>query len=312
MCECEELDASIVLTTRNRRDDVLRAIASCMAQENVNLEVLVYDDASDDGTASAVLEAWPQCRVFESDERKGLVVNRNRGFWDSRSAVVVSLDDDAYFSAEDSVARVVARFAEDDRIGAIAIPYIEPLKRRSLSSLANPFEEPAGSELRSYVGCAHAVKRDVALKLGCYREFFVHQHEEREFCLRLRAAGWRIIYGDGAPIVHMVSPNREQNRVIRYAGRNQILTEFLNAPFPDVLFRVISTTLGLMRYRFSLRNLHVRGAAIWSGLSDSFRYRSLRKPVNREFYRAHRRLPSHGALHWHGRLPRPCHEKRPM
>jgi len=301
-------DASIVITSRNRRADVLRAVASCMAQENVNLEVLVYDDASEDGTAAAVREAWPQCRVFESSERSGYIVNRNRGFRDSGSGVVFSLDDDAYFSAKDTVARVVARFTEDDTIGAVAIPYVEPLNRRSLSSLARPFGEPAGAELRSYVGCAHAVRRDVALALGGYRDFFVHQHEEREFCLRLRAAGWRVVYGDGEPIVHMVSPNRDQERVTRFGGRNQILTEFLNAPFPEVVFRVIRTSVGLIRYRFSLSSLPIRAAAIWSGLRDSFRYRALRKSVSREFYQAHRLLPGHGALHWESPVPPPCHK----
>lgn len=304
----KSLDASIVITSRNRRDDVLRAVASCMAQENVSIEVLVYDDASDDGTAAAVREAWPRCRVFVSSERTGYIVNRNRGFRDSRSAVVLSLDDDAYFSARDTVARVVARFAEDAGIGAIAIPYIEPLNRRSLSSLATPFSEPAGSELRSYVGCAHAVRRDVALALGGYRDFFVHQHEEREFCLRLRAAGWRVVHGDGAPIVHMVSPRRDQERITRYGGRNQILTEFLNAPFPDVVFRMIRTSIGLIRYRFSLKGVPVRTVAIWSGFRDSIRYRALRKPVDRDFYRSHRLLPGHGPLHWERSVPPPCQE----
>lgn len=305
------MDASIVITTRNRREDVIRAVDSCIAQRGLRFEVLVYDDASDDGTVEAVRDRYPTCRVFESASRTGYIVNRNRGFRDAIAPYVFSLDDDAYFSSSDTVARVVEWLSADETIGAIAIPYIEPYDKRSLSSLHRPFLERPGAELRSFVGCAHAVRRDVALTLGGYREFFVHQHEEREFCLRLRAAGWRIAYADTLPIVHMVSGKREPKRITRYGGRNQILTEFLNAPFPDVVVRILRTSIGLVKYRFSIKELPLRISAIGAGLLDAVRYRKYRKPVNREFYKAHRRLPSHGALDWKAPLPGPCQLKVP-
>lgn len=300
------VDASVVITTRNRREEVLRAIGSVLTQRSVSIEVLVYDDASNDGTVEAIRNRWPQCRVMETTSRSGYIVNRNRGFRDSAAPYVFSLDDDAYFSSPDTVSRVVKWFSADETIGAMAIPYLEPYDRRSLSSLRRPFSEKPGTELRSFVGCAHAVRRDIALKLGGYREFFVHQHEERDFCLRLRAAGWRVAYADTPPIVHMVSAKREPLRITRYGGRNQILTEFLNAPFPDVVLRVLRTSVGLVTYRFSVRELPLRISAIGAGLLDSVRYRNLRKPVDREFYWAHRRLPSHGALDWKAPLPGPC------
>ena len=221
---------------------------------------------------------------------------------------VFSLDDDAYFSSSDTVTTTIKWFESDDRIGAVAIPYIEPLNRRSLSSIVEPFSEPAGRDLRSYVGCAHAVRRSVALELGGYPEFFVHQREERELCLRMRAAGWRVVYGDGGPIVHMVSPNREHDRITFYGGRNQILYETLNAPFPDVLLRVIRTSVGLVRYRFSWGDLPLRIRAILSGLRDTSRFWRYRRPVQRDFYLEHRSLPAHGAMHWENEIPPPCNE----
>ncbi|MGE0375457.1 MAG: glycosyltransferase family 2 protein, partial [Planctomycetaceae bacterium] len=37
---------SIVISTRNRRDDVVRAVASSLSQHYEPFEVLLYDDAS--------------------------------------------------------------------------------------------------------------------------------------------------------------------------------------------------------------------------------------------------------------------------
>lgn len=299
-------DVSIVITTRNRRAELHRAIESCYAQRDCSFEVLVYDDLSDDDTVASVKDAWPRCRIFESDSQRGLVVNRNRGFRDARGRIVVSLDDDAYFTSTDTVSQIVKAFNGDHTIGAIALPYIEPMSRRSGSSLAKPFSAVAGIDLKSYIGCAHAVRRDVVMELDGYREFFVHQHEERDLCIRLRAAGWRIVYGQSEPVVHMVSPSRDNYRVMFYGGRNQILTEFLNAPMPDVVWRIARTSVGFLVYRFSLATVPVRARAIGIGLWDCIRFRRYRRPVGRKFYREHRRLPGHGALNWNKPVPEPC------
>lgn len=299
--------ASIVIATRNRREDTLRAVASAFAQ-TCAVEVLVYDDDSDDGTATAVREIFSQARVFESTGRTGYIVNRNRGFRDAHAPLIFSLDDDAYFSTPDIVARTVAMFDSEANVAAIAIPYIEPVNRLSLSSQRTPFTAQPGDELRSYVGCSHAVRRDAALAVGGYREFFVHQHEERDFCIRLYAAGYRVIYGDSAPIVHMVSPKRESNRITWYGGRNQIFCEALNAPFPEVLVRVPRTIAGMLTYRFSWSRLPLKLGSIASGLAESLWRARQRTPISRAVYARYRALPGHGPMAWSGDIPPPCHE----
>ncbi len=300
--------AAIVITTYRRCDDLIRCINSCLAQDMV-CEILVFDDASDDDTAERIRKAFPTVRLFASSERKGLIVNRNRGFTEASAPIVISIDDDAYFSRPDIVSGAVRILGHDPQIGAVAMPYIEPLPRRSHSSQTDPFQGKPGQDLRAYVGCAHAVRRQVALQLGGYREFFVHQHEERDLCLRMRAAGWRIVYGDTAPIVHMANPDREQNRVIYYGGRNQILFETLNAPFPEVVWRVWLASLGIIRYRFAWRTLPVKMRAIGAGLVESARYWNLRRPVTRKLYSEYRTLKSHGSETWDGPMPPPCHER---
>ena len=64
--------ASIVIVTRNRREEALKAISSSLQQEYQPLEVLVYDDASTDGTSDAISERFPQVRLFRSPQRRGL------------------------------------------------------------------------------------------------------------------------------------------------------------------------------------------------------------------------------------------------
>lgn len=297
-------DASVVITTRNRRDHTLCAIASALAQDCA-LEVLVYDDASDDDTVDAVRSAFPSVRVFTSTRRNGLIVNRNRGFEDARAPVVVSLDDDAYFSAVDTVSLALDRLRKTPAAAAIALPYIEPLDRRSQSSLSSPFHPKAGETLRSYTGCAHAIIRDQARALGGYRAFFVHQGEERDLCIRLRAAGKSVVFGDGSPVVHLVSPTREPRRISFYGARNTLLYEFFNTPVPDVLWRVPWTTKNTLIYKFSWTSLPPRLSGIAGAVFEAFRRANERDPLHRAEYRAYRRLPTHGPLAWEGDVPPP-------
>jgi GT2 family glycosyltransferase len=298
--------ASIVITTRNRCEDTLRAIASCVAQDGADLEILVFDDESEDDTVAVVGRAFPQVRMFSAAQRTGYIVNRNRGFVEARGKYVFSLDDDAYFARTDIVSQVVGLFEADPTIGAIAIPYVEPLNRRSVSSLKSPFRSKPGDELRSYVGCSHAVRRDVALMLDGYRDFFVHQGEERDFCLRMWAAGLRVVYGGAGDVVHMVSPKRDSRRVSYYGARNQILFETLNVPFPEVLFRIVWVSQGMVRYRFSWSRAGAVLLGIFAGLAETIRRLGLRRPVGRGVYRAYLRAASHGPEALDGPPPPPC------
>lgn len=304
------ITATIVITTRNRREEAMRAIASALAQRGAACEVLVIDDASGDGTASRVVNAFPGARVIARTERVGLIVNRNLGFREAKGRYVFSLDDDAYFTKPDIVASVVAQFEREPALGAIAIPYIEPSSRLSQSSVVSPMRTKPGDDLRSFSGCAHAIRREAALALGGYRDYFVHQGEERDLSLRMRAAGWRIVCGDCGPIVHMVSPERDGVRISRYGIRNQILFEALNAPAAVLPCRLARSIAGALAYRFSWRTTPQKLGAIGAGLAQSARRIADRRPVPRATYLAFRALPYHGPEHWDGVLPPPCHTVR--
>jgi glycosyltransferase involved in cell wall biosynthesis len=91
---------AVVIVTRNRGQDALAAMRSALIQQGIRLEILVYDDASEDGSTD-ILESVtdPAIRLFCAKHRKGYIHWRNRGFADAESEFVFSLDDDAFFSS---------------------------------------------------------------------------------------------------------------------------------------------------------------------------------------------------------------------
>lgn len=298
----ERPNFSVVITTRNRVSDLRVAVGSALAQVDTRVEVLVYDDASDDGTVELIRETFPEVRLFSHSERRGYIVHRNAGYRDALGDYVVSIDDDAYFTDTRTLARVAELFAQHPQAGAIALPFIEPFRERGSGHMA---DLPVGTPLRSYIGCAHAVRRERFLTLGGYREFLVHQGEERDFCIRMLEAGQQVLYADTPVIVHCVSPSRSRQRMTYYGYRNTLLFSAMNAPHPDMLVRMVINSVQLLLYRFHPAELPLRLRSLAAGFIDALRHRSDRRPVSRQTYRTYRERPGHGPLAWDPTVPVP-------
>ena len=283
-------DATVVITTRDRHEDVRRALLSCVSQIGVRLEILVYDDASSDGTDRMIDCEFPDVRVIRSVDRLGYIVLRNRGFRDALSPIVLSLDDDALFTSPETVAQVVRAFRMAPNVAAFALKYRETQFQNTLTLMP---EMPSGSELRSYIGCAHAVRKDIALNLGGYREFFVHQGEEKDLCIRMRNQGYSIQFLNCPAIIHNPSPKRDQRRWHYFGIRNTFLFTLLNVPTGYAVLRFAKDMLLLLRH--SMRTCGLKG---WwwviKGLLSSLRYLPNREPVLTDTYRRYQSLNSAG------------------
>lgn len=88
---------SVVIPTRNRRARLERALASVQTQEGVELEIVVVDDASNDGTPTMLERAArddPRITVVRNEERLGGAGARNSGIDVATGEFVAFLDDD--------------------------------------------------------------------------------------------------------------------------------------------------------------------------------------------------------------------------
>jgi glycosyltransferase involved in cell wall biosynthesis len=303
-CRAVTPDVSIVVTTRNRRHDLVRCLESCVAQASTSLEIIVYDDASSDGTADVVRRRFPGVRLIRQDDPAGYIALRNRGFSDAAGDYIVSIDDDAYFSDTATVALCRSAFEANPRLGAVAIPFIEPSKPGPARAGIL-----AGQSVRSFIGCAHALRKSAVLGVGGYREFFVHQGEERDLSLRMLEAGYGTVYGSGGPIVHTVSPKRDSARISRYGIRNTLLFEYLNVPVPYLLPRLVYDSVRLACYKpYSGQSLRRVGTVLRSW-ADLVSFRSERRPVSISTYRLYRSLPPHRAETRTDPIPAPAMQR---
>ncbi len=93
-------EVSVVIPTRDRRDLLFgHALPSALGQVGVEIEVIVVDDGSTDGTVEALSQVDdPRFRVLRNKRARGVSGARNTGIWASRGEWLAFLDDDDMWS----------------------------------------------------------------------------------------------------------------------------------------------------------------------------------------------------------------------
>jgi GalNAc5-diNAcBac-PP-undecaprenol beta-1,3-glucosyltransferase len=85
---------SIIITTYNRCSLVGRAIDSVLLQDDVDVEIIVVDDASTDDTQKVVEEKYPQVKYIKQERNQGPGSARNRGLREASKNWAILFDDD--------------------------------------------------------------------------------------------------------------------------------------------------------------------------------------------------------------------------
>jgi glycosyltransferase involved in cell wall biosynthesis len=286
--------ASVVIPTYNRRDLLRRSVAAALAQ-TVPTEVIVVDDGSTDGTPEMVRAEFPTVR-FEQlpDGPRGPARLRNRGTAMATAGVVFPIDDDAVFDSPRTVEQTLAEF-DHPRVGAVGIPFINVNGDRRLQQAA-----PAGAAgvavVQAYVGAAHALRRDLFLGLGGYREQLFYMGEEGDFCIRMLDAGHVVRPGRADPVHHQESPSRNRFRADFYGRRNDVLFAVHNVPMPYLPPHLLATTANGLRFGLGVArpgNM-IRGLASgWASIPREWRNRRAVRPST---YRLFRRLRTVNSL----------------
>jgi glycosyltransferase involved in cell wall biosynthesis len=282
--------SSILIATKDRRENLRRAIRSAVRQTEP-VEILVLDDGSTDGTADMIRSEFPQVRLERTPVSLGCVRQRNRGALLCSGEIIFSIDDDAEFSTAHVVEQTLCGFS-NPRVAAIAVPYTEPHKSKQQFQRAPDADSIWVTD--SFRGTSHALRRDVFLKLGGYREQIIHQGEEVDFCIRLLNKGFvvRVGYGDG--IIHYEQQKRDLDRMDFYGRRNDVLFAWRNIPMPYLPVHLMATTFNGLTHAFRTRRPSEMIRGTLSGYWDCVSNWNWHRPVSGGTYVLHRLLKKSG------------------
>jgi glycosyltransferase involved in cell wall biosynthesis len=186
---------SVILTTYNRLRLLPRAIASVLAQDDVDFELIIVDDCSTDGTLSYLRTLTdPRIRVLATARNSGVASARNTGLNEARAEIFALLDDDDIYLPHRLSAplRVFAR--HPDVVCTLSSAVKVDLKRTQAALVPDLKLAPAVFEwalicdLIGVEGTSISARRSTATQIGGFNTR-VSWLDDREFMIRMSCAG---------------------------------------------------------------------------------------------------------------------------
>lgn len=284
--------ATVIIPTKNRKTDLLRAIASCLKQ-SCDLEVLVLDDGSEDGTCDAVAQEFPSVRIYAGKECRRQMYRRNQGAEMATTEFLVFIDDDCEFPTNGIIEENIKLF-DDPRVGAVGMPLINPKNENNIYQLSP--EKDLVYVVSDALEGAVIFRKEVYEKLGGYNTLYVREGEGADLGIRLLSAGYYIRAGLSDPILHHHSPVRDNQLSHIYGPRNLILFAFLNVPLTYLFLQLGASTVKAIYHGFKIRHPLLKIYGLFVGYVMCFSSFKNRRPVSRETYKVYRRIKSKGLL----------------
>ena len=277
---------TVVFLVFNRRDELRTSLEKMTRESDYPRElvdVIVVDNASEDGAADMVREEFPDVQLIEREENCG-VSGWNDGLAVATGDLVLLLDDDCYLPPH-GLRRAVEGAQEH---GADLVSF-------GVLSSETPeyrFDRQYRTGLLTFWGCAALVRREVLEQVGGYDPNIFVWANEVEFMLRFYDAGFRHLHMPEIEAVHMkgvASGWRQRVGDWRYRMNNRNLAytaaKHLRArQAAGALMALFATHL-----RDALRGRpRAVGALATTSLGFARGLRT-RKPVTRDISRAYRR-----------------------
>ncbi len=237
------MELSYCVVNTNGRDYLLECLRSIERTHPpaTKAEILVLDNASDDGSAAAVEAEFPDARVIRRHRRAGLAENNTLIMREAAGDLCLLLNEDSELVAG-ATAELVAALRADPGAAVAGAQLIDPdgnlipcawrfpglgaaaaqalLLHRRFVTQSNGGDGPP-REVGWVQSCTMLVRRQVAEGVGYLDpDFFVYS-EEVDFQKRIHDAGWRILHVPRARAIH-----HEQLATDRSPGARRRIVQF--------------------------------------------------------------------------------------
>ncbi len=257
---------SVVIPNWNGAHHLPTCLEALRRQTYPNLEVIVADNASTDGSRELLSRDYPEARVLPLPENRGFTGACNAGMQAAAGEFVALLNNDTEVDRGWSAALVDA-FGRHPEAGLVASKMLLFDRREYFHTagdlyrvdgrLANRgvWEKDEGQyNQEDYVfsacGGSAAYRRTMLQEIGFLDDDFFFSCEDMDLAWRAQLAGYRCLYTPNAVVYHRLAATGGGTTASFYDGRNMIW--ILVKDYPAALWRkhglkVLRAQLGLAR-----------------------------------------------------------------
>jgi GT2 family glycosyltransferase len=234
-------EVTVIIVSYNTRELTLAAVRTLLDNSpGLHMRVVVFDNASADGSAAAVADAFPEVEVIASPENLGFAAANNRVAAGATTPYVCLLnpDTETHPGAINALLAFAKAHPEAGIVGGRTVFRDGSLNPASCWRMMTPWSlftstfglarlfpnsdllnrEAMGGwqrdrvrEVDIVVGCLMLVPTDLWRRLGGFDERFFMYGEDADICLRARALGYRPMITPDATIMHLVGASTKRH-----------------------------------------------------------------------------------------------------
>lgn len=241
---------SVVVLSFNTRELLHKCLTSVFGSSGIRLldiEVIVVDNGSTDGSDTLVREQFKSVRLLRCKKNLGYSAGNNVGIKASRGSYVLLLNSDV-FVAPDALSSTLRFEKSDSIIGAatcrlvLADGKVDPASHRGFPTPWNAFTYLSGlerlipktrlfggyhqgwkdltvpHEVDAIAGAFFLIPRTVIESVGMFDERFFMYGEDLDWCFRIKKSGFKILYYPLASALHLKKQSgrsHQSNRAVR-------------------------------------------------------------------------------------------------
>ena len=289
-------DVVVVVLNWCGEDDTAACLESLRASRYSALTTLLVDNASPDGSGDRLHARFPDIPYLQTEENLGYTGGNNRGFaWalERDAEYVLVLNNDTVVDP-DCIASLVAAAQQQPhgvRVGAVApkILYHDAPDRlwyaggdylpgramgRHRREAELDVDGPTRIEEITFVtGCCFLIPASVLRAVGGFAEEYFAYVEDVELSLRIRRAGYTLLYQPTARLWHRVSPERRDPTPFQIVQRDRNRRRLANAhfgPAAALRFRLwYYPTRAVRLMQYAVARDWPRARAVWDGATQS-------------------------------------------
>jgi N-acetylglucosaminyl-diphospho-decaprenol L-rhamnosyltransferase len=221
---------SVLIITWNAKTMLERCLSSLETSQGFDLELLIIDNGSRDGTADLIRDKYPEAMLIRNTRNRGVAPARNQGLVLCRGDFVLIIDDDAYL-APGSIDKFIEFMKRNARVGLCGPRLIDEAGRlipsckrfpTPLSFILNRYPSLVNTSNRHHldahlmrdwdhkseapvdyvIGACQFIRAEVLNDVGLLDDKIFYGPEDIDFCLRLWMKYWQVYYLPGIEVVH--------------------------------------------------------------------------------------------------------------
>jgi GT2 family glycosyltransferase len=226
------MDLSIIIVNYNVKEflqNLLNSISK--ASSNITKEIIIVDNASDDGSVEMIKEKFPAAQLMSNEKNLGFGKANNQALEIAKGKYVLLINPDTIVS-EDTFVKLIEFFENNQEAGLAGCKILNPdgslqlACRRSfpgpwtsfckVTGLSNLFpnskifarynltylSEDKTYEVDAISGSFMMMRKEVYDKVGGFDEEFFMYGEDLDLCYRIQKAGYKVFYFHNTQIIH--------------------------------------------------------------------------------------------------------------